>query len=191
MIKPLIKYFALSALAALTLALSLGAAASTIYRTVDKNGTVSFSDQPPAPGARQAATIEVSGANSYANPIPRKPYEPGENAQLDSAGIAGKDFYQSLEITYPTNDTSLRDNTGTVKIGTRLLPGLRTNDRMILMLDGQRTNFQSENGEILLTDVPRGTHRVSLVVIDDGGAVQLSSSEQVFHLQRFAPALAP
>jgi len=191
MIKSFIKYFALSTLTALALLLSLGAAAGTIYRTVDKNGTVSFSDQPPAPGAKQAATIEVSGSNSYANPIPRAPYEPGETTQAEGPRVAGKDFYQSLDITYPTNDTSLRDNSGTVKIGTRLSPGLRDEDQLILMLNGQRTNFQSDDGEILLTDLPRGTHRISLVVVDEGGAVQLSSGERVFHLKRFAPALAP
>ena len=159
-----------------------------IYRTVDSAGRVSFSDKPPAPGTKNASAIELRGVNnSYANPIPRQPYEPGLNDDADSATLQ----YSSLVITYPENNAQLRDNAGNVRISTRVAPGLRRGDRVMLVLDGQRVPEEAEGTEIALTNVSRGTHSISLEVVDQAGNVQLKSDEQVFHLQRFAPNLAP
>lgn len=164
------------------------AAANTIYRTVDSNGRVSFSDQPPAPGTNNTAQIEIRGGNSYSNPIPRAAYEPGLAAD---ATTSGEQFYSSLVITYPEDGATLRNNGGQVAIGTRVGPGLRRGDRVVVVLDGQVVQAEPDDTEFVLNSVSRGTHRVSLAILNAAGEQQIASRDQVFHLQRFAPALAP
>ena len=132
MIKYFAKYFRYLLVALLC---STGAIADTIYRTVDSNGRVSYSDKPPAPGTKNASSIELRGVNnSYAIPIPRAPYEPGLTGD-DAGDNDGRTAYSSLVITYPAEDAQLRDNAGNVKIGSRLSPGLRGGDKVMLVLD--------------------------------------------------------
>ncbi|MEX0958412.1 MAG: DUF4124 domain-containing protein [Burkholderiales bacterium] len=64
----------LGALAGTLLALSVGASAD-VYRWVDKDGRVHYSDQPPPPGARQEK--ELQGA-------PRAPGAPPAEAKAES-----------------------------------------------------------------------------------------------------------
>ena len=130
-------------------------------------------------------TVELTNANSYAaSSQPRPAYEP-ENHRGD-----GADLYQ-VAITSPANNASYRDNAGNVAIGTRVLPDLSPGHRLLLELDGKLTQLEPDDSEILLSNVSRGTHNIKLVVVDHRGNELATSASRQFHLQRYAPLLAP
>ena len=176
--------------AAVLLATLLASAPATaaIYRVVDANGNVTFTDQAPpggvsddpAPGAGIAERIELPPPNTFVDDTPRARYEPG--ADSEDEGPA----YTLLQITAPSNDKVIRANDGRVFIGTRVTPAVQEGHRLLLEMNGSLTGHQPVEGSIDLDNVPRGTHRIRLVVVDAADRRLIESAETVFHVQRFS-----
>jgi hypothetical protein len=101
---------------AATLFLPLAVQATVLYKSVDANGTVSFSDMPPAAGAKvlETRTIGPSGFSAPASSIPQAPVTDPlatsfeldaalakANAQLDQAerelALARRDLWSPRE----------------------------------------------------------------------------------------------
>ena len=161
---------------------------SAIYRVVDADGNVTFTDKPPRDNRTPVERIDIDPGNSYrAAALPRPTYEP---EPVSRRGNDAASLYQ-VAITSPANDTSLRDNAGNVTIGTYIVPALVPGHRAILELDGQRTAMEPDDDQILLSNIPRGTHNIRLLVIDQSGATLAESATQQFHLQRASLLLPP
>lgn len=168
--------------------LSLPASAA-IYRTVDAAGNVTYTDQPP-PG--EAATkagviseqIEIETLNTFEKPAPESTYQPW--LPDSEGGEDGAVSYQSLAITSPSHDEAFRNNAGNVQITAELRPGLQTGDAIHLEMDGSLSPTPAAGTDVQLTNVPRGTHRIRMVVLGPGGERKIESKEQVFHLQRYS-----
>jgi hypothetical protein len=166
----------------LTILLALpapSATAETVYKTVSADGSIAYSDQPPAPGTANTETIELSGANTYQNTSTRVAYEPKPVVPANAGSR-----YSYLGITSPEHDANFRDNAGNVVIGTSVSPALIPGDRLLLQLDGKLTQMQPDDNQILLSNVARGTHRIKLVIVNQQGQHLIESNEQQFHLQR-------
>ena len=86
----------------------------------------------------------------------------------------------------PRNEESIRDNAGNVVIQTRIAPELASGHVARLELDGSMTGDPVESGQVLLANVPRGTHTARLVVENEKGRRIAESAESVFHLQRIS-----
>lgn len=155
-------------------------AASRIYKTVDENGNVVFTDIPPKEGeSGQAIAVETPNTFQPEQPETREQWivEPDEEAAEDEF------VYNSIIITSPTNDQAVRENAGNVTIATQVEPELQIGHHIRIVMDdtpeqaGPQTVFT-------LPNVDRGTHTLLAQVVDDAGNVLLTSSPVVFHLQR-------
>lgn len=173
----------LSALIAVAALLCAGPAISQIYKTVDEEGNVVFTDIPPREDTEGAQQIVVETPNSFAIEEaigPREEWvvesEEGEEEVAFS--------YKSLTIASPTSDESIRENAGNVSIVAVSNPSLQSGHRMRLVMDGaaikegSQTRFDLEN-------VDRGTHVIATEIVDDSGNVLIRSTDTTFHLQRF------
>ncbi len=171
---------------ALVGSLSLPVSAA-IYRTVDAAGNVTYTDQPP-PGATTTDTgivteqVEVKAPNTFDKPQPEAAYEPWLPDAEDATTVG----YQSLQITSPSHDASIRENAGNVVVSGDLQPGLQSGDALHVELDGALDPNPVDGAQVQLTNVPRGTHRIRMVVLGSDGERKIESKEQVFHLQRYS-----
>jgi hypothetical protein len=167
----------------LCLALVSGAAlAQKVYKVIQPDGTVMFTDSPqPGDGAEEVAVQPLNTTPALASP--RDAFDDSPAAELEKG-------YAEFRITNPEANASIRDNAGNVNVDVSINPKLRSGDKVELKLDGQsigggkKTNFA-------LTDMERGTHSLQAVVKNSAGKVVASSESITFTLQRRSKILQP
>jgi uncharacterized protein DUF4124 len=153
-------------------------AQAEVYRLVDKNGNVIFSDQPHP----DAEKIKIDTVPSY-TPV-AIPEALSEEQQEGDADIPR----YKVTILTPANDETVRNNAGLVNINAKVTPPLDQdrNDQLTIKLDGQTLGEPSTSPNFTLSEVERGTHTVQVVVVDKDKKAIKSSKTITFHLQRIA-----
>lgn len=184
----------LAAMLALVVGAAATAAETRIYRTVDADGNVVFTDVPPAQG-QASQTVELGTGNTFT--APETPAESrsleswlGRDAQDEEEAGDAAVRYRSLRVASPAHDEGLRDNAGNVTVTAEVQPELAPSHVLALYLDGalqqtgQTTRFE-------LSNLDRGTHRLELRILDASGNTLAASEPSVFHLQRRSLLLQP
>jgi hypothetical protein len=205
-LEPHLRLISLLVAGALALSVAGAEAASRIYRTVDENGNVVFTDVPPRP-EQPGEAVELETGNSF-TPPPRTTPAAGESgvpledwldggdgaAEGEPQGVEEAEQttvnYQSLQITSPAHDAAVRENAGNVTIAAAIQPSLATGHVMQVFLDGQLRQ-QGHATTFQLVNLDRGTHNVQVRVVDQTGSQLISSEPSVFHLQRRSVILQP
>jgi len=158
-------------LGALVLAPAL--AATTVYRWVDEQGVVHFSDQPH-PGAEK---MRVQDAPTF--PAPRIPQTPSAASAPEQAAPTG-----SCSIESPGDQQNLM-NTYSVS-GSIHLPGqLDPGDRVLLMLDGKvLTGAADLSGAFQIPEIDRGAHTLAAQVLTPDGQVICQTPQITFFVHQ-------
>jgi len=148
-----------------------GGGATTLYRWVDAQGVIHFSDTPQ-PGAKK---IEVSPAQTFPATT-----TPGTVVAVP----ATQRVYQSCQISQPTAEQSFYAPE-VIGISVHLVPDLRAGDQLSMSVDGH--GISSINGSALDFELPmpdRGAHTLQAVVRDAQGHTLCSSPSVTFYVQR-------
>ena len=161
-------------IASLSLCLTASAA---VYKSVQPDGSVIYTNQPPQPGSKAIELTplqsikSVSPASTQAEPVPTK---------------SAQENYSQLEITDPSNDETIRENTGHIVVEFNLDPPLRTEEghTITITMDGQSIASGVTSTPITLDDVPRGTHSLGVQVVGKDGAPIINAKPVTFHLLR-------
>jgi hypothetical protein len=170
-------------------------AATTVYRSIDAQGNVVFSDQPPGPG-ETAETLEITTPATFGAPASNPAGTGADAGAWDWDMEAGEPadqtpfVYAALAIVAPAHDEGLRDNAGNVTIVAGVEPDLRPGHLLEILLDGAVVSSGPGN-TATLTEVERGTHTLEARILDDQGTVLITSQPSTFHMLRYVPALAP
>lgn len=153
--------------------------AETVYKTVDKEGNVIFSDAK----TEDAEIIEIQDAQALDIPKVRtfKLLPPKEKHKTSE--------YTKLEIVSPQNDATIHSNEGNVNINTDIEPEINNKDTLVLYLDGKQVETGNKP-QFLLTNINRGTHTVEVVLKDQNGVELKRSGKATFHVRRIS-ILAP
>jgi hypothetical protein len=145
--------------------------ATTLYRWVDAQGVIHFSDTPQ-PGAQK---IEVAPAQTFpSTPVPAS----------EAAPPAPASVYQACDISQPTAEQSFYAPE-VVGVSVRVVPDLREGDQLSVTVDGRAV--QSIEGSALDFELPmpdRGAHTLRAVVHDAAGRALCSSPSITFYVQR-------
>jgi len=158
-----------------------GVQAQAVYKVIQPDGTVEYTDAPP-PG-EAAKQIEVPPLNS-ADPVA----PPGAVSSMEASGES--EGYSQFRITSPGNGEAIRDNAGNVNVDLSLEPPLRSGDKIDVQVDG-RSVGGGKSTAITLSDMDRGTHSVQAVVKNRNGKVVARSNSVSFTLQRRSAILQP
>lgn len=153
------------------------AVSATVYKWVDENGVVHYSDQPH----ENAQKVELKAPQTYSAPkSPSGPAAPIRNPLPTKPAPA----YQSCAVSEPVND-QVFENTSTITAGVTVQPAIRPGDTAIVTLDGQRVpGVPASGGQFTVSPVDRGTHSMQLVVQDQSGATVCSSAAVTFHVRQ-------
>jgi len=161
------------------------AAQATVYRWVDADGVVHFSDQP-----HQGATeIQVAEPQTYPAPKPG-PANPGAAAAAAARAKSVNFRYTNCAVGSPAAESSVID-VDSMGVSINVEPGLRPSDRISLFYDGgvvagsggSSTSFQISAPE-------RGTHTLSVTVSDSTGSIVCQSGPLNFYVHQ-PSTLAP
>lgn len=151
-----------------------------IYRSVNADGEVIFTDVPGA-GAERVQLPEVS---TY-KPPPRK--QPTGIVSAGNAGEAGAGTpYKSFKASTPENEASIWDNEGIVTLALTLEPALLISNghRIQFFLDGKPDGEPEISLSHTYRDIERGSHALSAAVVDVEGNSVISASPVTISLHK-------
>ena len=161
------------------LLLPLVAVPQEIYRWVDKDGIVHYSDQPGSPDAE---LVSVSAPNAY---------ESDSSGDSDTAAPSyeGPDddadapVYDSLAIVSPTPDQVFFGSDATVNVVAQLGGELQPDHALMFFVNGSLRTAEDGLG-LTLAGLPRGSHFLRAVVFDSNREAVISSQQVTFHVRQ-------
>jgi hypothetical protein len=161
------------------MSLALAAWPQEIYRWVDSNGVVHYSDQPGSPDAQ---LIQVIDPNTY---VEEESPDAGGGATGGGAGEQEpqESSYGSLTIVQPQADQVFFGAGVTVAIAAELDAALQSDHTLVFFVDGQRR--PAEGGlAATLTNLERGSHFLRASVLDRNGRPIITSPQITFHVRQ-------
>jgi hypothetical protein len=150
-----------------------GTAFAQLYKSIDENGNVVYSDVPPSSDAVpvELPPINVIEAIRVAPPAPT-------SEQPESA----LPVTYTISIVQPQPDQTFQ-NTREFPVSVSLEPALQPGHQVAISLDGE-VRVRGEELSALVTDVDRGEHRVTAAVVDAGGKPITTSQAVVIFVHR-------
>lgn len=148
----------------------------SVYRTVDAQGNVIFTDTPPSDGSA-ADRIDIQRTNTVeATRLP----EPAPAADAAATEKPAAPEYQ-IAITAPPNETSIPMGPGNFSVSVSVNPKLKKYDGLQLFMDGTPWGDPQRDSMWDLTNVFRGRHEITVGVINgDGETLSMSPPVTVF-----------
>lgn len=143
-------------------------AENKIYKVVNADGTVSFSDTP-APGAEE---VKLNASTTSMQLVPL-------NNQTNTAPTRPSTSFR-LSILSPMPDATIRANNGDVRISAQIQP--KTPGKYLLDFAGKQ--YTSDSGVFALKGIDRGAHTYSLKFTDNKGKVIASSDKRTLYLHQ-------
>lgn len=144
-----------------------------IYKRVDENGNVHYSDN----GADGAEQVELSKGNSFPPTATKATSTSADKKRQESR-------YTNMAIVKPKMNGTIRDNNGDVPIAIDLAPALVFGHSISLDMDGKTVLKDQTKTAFTLKKVERGSHTLRARVIGSDGSVLISSKSIIFHLQK-------
>jgi hypothetical protein len=164
----------------LSMMLALPAEAA-IYRIIDAEGNVTFTDEEPKDG-QNFERVELP-------PLSIVPAPAGTNVAPETIVSEEKNatsmIYGEFHILAPETASSIRENAGNLDVRLAIEPPLNTGagHAVVLLMDGVPV---AEGGGLnyQLTNVDRGTHVLRAEVRDPGGKLLTATEPVTFTLHR-------
>jgi hypothetical protein len=151
-------------------------AQATVYKWVDKDGKVHYSDEPQ-PNA-QVVELKDKTLNQIALPLPK--------TDSNNASQAIESVQYQVNITSPTEEETVRDNNGDFEVIATITPELKSQYLMALRLDGKLVGQPQIGGTFKLKDIDRGEHILVVDAMTQNGKVFASSSPRKIFLHQAA-----
>lgn len=148
-----------------------------LYRVVDKNGNVSYSDTP-SPGAKEIVMKEVPAINLKPPKIEFKEIEVQSRSDLTS----DTDFYSTIKFSNLQQDGVIRNNGGVAILTASLQPALDSEHFLKFYLDGKIIGQQQKELSVTAEEVEYGPHTASYVVVSANGTTVQQSDTVKFNL---------
>lgn len=155
--------------------------AATIYKTVDDNGNVIFTDTRPK---------DQPGETVNLRPITAIPPVPIPKRMPASVTASTKKKYSRLTITEPGNNVTLR-NQETINVTVAISPRVQFGHTVRLRLNGTLVAESQRRLTFELKEVERGSHTLTAEIVDSGQRVLKSTSNNIYvHRAIFTPEVS-
>ena len=161
------------------LAVSLAAFSQEIYRWVDKDGIVHYSDQP---GSDKAELISVVEPSTYESAEATPAQTPGGDADDSGGNAAEENPYTSLSIVSPEPDQVFFGADAVVTVTADLSGTLQPDHQVVFFLNGNRR--PAPGLSLDLSGLDRGTYFLRASVLDQNGKPLISSQQTTFHVRQ-------
>ena len=147
------------------------ATSAKIYVWRNEAGVLVFSDSPK-PGAEE---VELKTNNNIISSI--------DTSILDITPKKIEDDYQVV-IVQPVNNSTIRDNTGSVHVSGRIKPIFKRGLSIQLYIDNVPYEKPQTHSRFALRDIERGEHQIKMILLNEKGKVIASSSSITFYMHR-------
>ena len=147
-----------------------------VYTWIDESGNRMYSDVP-----RDGAELMTIKEGTNYSP-------PGQESTRDYSTMKPKvvekgDNYTNFSIISPSNDQTIRNNSGDFQVAIDVRPKLGQGHRIRLEIDGQV--IQSSTSSFMsLANIDRGTHTLVAYIIGSDGKTVKTTAPVSIHLHR-------
>ncbi|VVM85421.1 hypothetical protein PS858_04095 [Pseudomonas fluorescens] len=156
-------------------------ASAEVFTYVDAQGNRVFTDQP---GSGNAKRVPIAAGNRMsANPTGAPPVVAGKKAEAKPLFR-----YDMLRVLVPEPDATIRSSAGELIVSITSEPGLQRGHRYRLLLDGQPTAEPGPSPVFALSNIDRGSHNLSVEILDELGRTVERTANQPFHMLRISLA---
>ena len=154
------------------------ATAQPVYKVVDEQGNVTFTDTPPSDAAAEVQTLNAT------NTTPSMPV--GDAATSDDTAMQDTEapLAYSTRITSPVDQSTSPMGPGDFVVEAAVQPRLRIGEHLVLTLDGVSVGEPHRAARWQLTEVFRGEHRLQVFRWGTDDTRQDASPEQVVFVMR-------
>ncbi|MEM9532255.1 MAG: DUF4124 domain-containing protein [Pseudomonadota bacterium] len=151
------------------------AAAQEIYKTVDKDGNVIYTDQPPSADAKPMDLPPITVADPYdAPPRTRPPVMEAGGPEV---------FYADLRLVAPEPEQHFWGTGGTFTARVETSQPLQAGHQVRFYLDGNLTG-STNSFAMDFNGIDRGQHSVRAEVVDVNGEVMASTEPVIFFMRQ-------
>ncbi|ARD20599.1 DUF4124 domain-containing protein [Shewanella japonica] len=151
----------------------LSSSHATVYRWVDENGKVHYSDEP----RENAETVELNQntQNSISVRVP---------AEVDSNTKPAEAVTYRVRIVNPTQEETIRSNQGNFTVVASAAPELPNGYLLALYIDDILYGQPQSSAIFNVTEVNRGEHNLVVKILTQNGKVLASSSVRKIFLHQ-------
>lgn len=144
-----------------------------VYRWIDSQGIVHFSDTPHV----GADTFHVPEAQGFSPSQVRT-----KNQSVQS--VSNEHQYINLSISEPLNESTIRNNQGSFLVAVELNPALFSGDALQLLIDG--TIYGTAQTEVVfqVDGIHRGAHTLQIQVVNSKRTVLKTGEKIIIFMHR-------
>jgi hypothetical protein len=165
----------------LSLLAAFAVQAAVVYKWVDADGVVHFSDQP-SPGAEKIFTSSSSSAAAASSPR-----STGGMQQTPTSVAASGLGYSEFSITSPVTDQTFFGD-DVIAVHLNLAPPLKANQSVTWHLNGKQ--LDTDASSFSLPRLDRGAYTLAATITDQQTSESQSSNSVTFYVRQ-PSALAP
>ncbi|MCG7533013.1 DUF4124 domain-containing protein [Psychrobium sp. MM17-31] len=158
-------------IAIILLSLTLTVSAFTVYKKVNKDGTVTYSDKP-FPGAKKAKLPPIN--TRATQPIPK----PIEVEKPEKKAVA------NITVLSPTNGDSIRSNAGELNIRIGATHDAVDDYLIQLLINEKPYGKPTKNTTFALKELDRGIIKIKALLQTRRGKVLAASDETVVYMHK-------
>ena len=147
-----------------------------VYKWTDSQGVIHFSDSPHD-GAQK---VKIPDDQIFSPPSPKQDLPPQDEDQVGEK----KQKYTTIAIVQPLNESTIRNNDGSVSVSVQLEPSLSPGDKVQLIFDGSPLGEPQPNIHFELAGIYRGSHTITVEVVNANGGVIITSDSITIYMQR-------
>ncbi|WP_085639382.1 MULTISPECIES: DUF4124 domain-containing protein [unclassified Pseudomonas] len=167
-------------LLALCLTLIAFGASAEVFTYTDAQGNRVYTDQPRG----NAKRVQLTTSNRMPATSVGTPSSGPKNTVPEPPAFR----YDMLRVLIPEPDATIRSSAGELIVSVTSEPGLQPGHRYRLLLDGQATGEPGPSPVFPLSDIDRGSHNLSVEILDGQGRTVERTANQPFHMQRISLA---
>jgi len=150
---------------------------SEMYKWVDDEGNINYSDRPPFNNADTHVSPEIN--TTPAIKVPEKPPQAPEESTKETV-------YQFFKITAPEQNATIRDNQGDFAISLAIQPDLNTarGDYITVLLDNKIAQDNLTSLSAQFNNADRGVHQISALIKNKQGKTLFSTKSISINMHR-------
>lgn len=146
--------------------------AETVYKYVDENGNLVFTDEP----RKGAEALDIK-------PVATMPALPTTPPQREKT-VAGPFQYNKVLIVSPANQQHFINENEPIVVQVAVSPNLRTEDRVQLLLNGAARGAPISSTSFSLDNLDRGEYQAQVKILDKNGKEMGTSDSVTFQVKR-------
>ncbi len=148
-----------------------------LYKSIDENGKVTYSDKPSV----NSKEIPMSEGQSINMKPPKVVFHSSDN-DSNTGSNPQANGYVSVSFLQPENDGVIRNNGGVALFVLDVLPQLSEAHHIIFYIDGSLVDASISAMNVTVSNVEYGTHTASFSILDNAGKLVTKSDQLSFNL---------